>query len=510
MIKEIDFKPQQILVEATILSASLNDNNAMGVDFTLLGGVSFANLANNSGSSATPVTDALTGNILNNKSATGITHNGYSGLGTGFTNNVPVGGLRVGVVTNNVAAFVQALETTTDTVVLANPKVLVLNKMKGEVKVAREDAYRGKITTSESGVSTQEVDFLETGTVLIFRPFIADDGNIRLEIHPEDSTPTASQSADLPPTKQTTEATSNVLVKDGHTIVIGGMFREQTQVVRNQVPFLGTLPLFGPLFRSQQDITSRSEVIILLTPHIISDDQAYSALSDAQLKDLERMRVGVRHGMMIIGRERLADTHYEAALAEMRKPHPDQQKAIWQLNCATNLNPRFIEAIDLKEKITGTTVTAADNSSIRSFVEQSVLSDKSLPTTKPAGVAAHAANPTTGPSLAAAPATQPAGQSPTTQPSGLAKTATPNPDVEAALNQQFQLLGQQIIVALIDEATEAANAAVATAAAVPATQPSAQTKAGDKADDVKTIRGANKTQVNIVDDGADTPSDTDK
>ena len=73
----------------------------------------------------------------------------------------------------------------------------------------------------------------------------------------------------------------------------------------------------------------------------------------------------MRHGMMPWGRERLAELHYEQAVKEWNKPNPDRQKVLWHLNCATNLNPTFPEAIDLKAKVTGREVTSADNSSIR-------------------------------------------------------------------------------------------------------------------------------------------------
>ena len=76
------------------------------------------------------------------------------------------------------------------------------------------------------------------------------------------------------------------MVKDGHTIVIGGLFREiERQRASSQVPFLGNLPVAGPLFR-KPDATrpTREEVIILLTPHIVKDDAAYAKLSEEELQ----------------------------------------------------------------------------------------------------------------------------------------------------------------------------------------------------------------------------------
>jgi type IV pilus assembly protein PilQ len=373
VLKEVDRRPQQIIIEATILRASLSEDNAMGIDFNVVGGVDFSSITHASGQ--------ITNANLPTGSAAFAAGQTQSSIGSGntFSNGVP-NGFKVGVVTDNISVFLSALEGVTDTTILANPKVLALNKQKGEVIVGREDGYLTTTTTETS--STQTVEFLKTGTRLIFRPYIADDGFIRMEVHPEDSSGGLQTAANLP-FKITTEVTSNVMVKDGHTIVIGGLFRESTDVTRSQVPMLGNLPLAGALFRQQHDTTRREEVIILLTPHILKDDVAYSQISELALKDAEKLRVGVRKGMMWTGRERLAQMHYEKALAEMNKAKPSRGTAMWDLNAATNLNPKFLEAINMKQELTGKEITTSDSSSIRSFVRRSMLVDKA-PATQPA------------------------------------------------------------------------------------------------------------------------------
>jgi type IV pilus assembly protein PilQ len=419
IIKEIDHRPQQILIEATIFQANLTENNALGIDFSLMGGVNFDTLL----ASGTPLTSALSGNILNPVAAvtgtgTGAAANtsanvvkqGYAGFTTGnYDTQVPAGGLQIGIVKDNLGVFLQTLEQVTDATVLANPKVLALDKQRGEVIVGNQFGYL--TTTTTATTSTQTVQFLETGTRLLFRPFVGEDGYIRMEIHPEDSSG-GLNSANLP-FKTTTEVTSNVLVKDGNTIVIGGLFRESSQSNRSQVPFLGSIPLAGALFRSKTDSTTRQEIIILLTPHIIKDDAAYSKASEEEMKEAEKLRVGVRKGMMWFGRERLAESAYENAVAEMNKPHPSLVLALWYLNCATNLNPKFLEAIEMKEKITGKQVTDVDNSAIRSFVRRQVMTETPPPTTAQA--------PATRPSVATA-TTRPM-QSPATKPSYAASSA---------------------------------------------------------------------------------------
>jgi type IV pilus assembly protein PilQ len=365
VIKEIDRKPQQVLIEATIVSARLTEDNALGIDFSIVGGVDFAGLA---GAGLKSFGDAASGKTLN----TDLTHKGMGAAGTGFTSSMPQNGLRLGVVSSNVAIFLNALEAVTDTSVLANPKVLTLNKQRGEVLVGREDGYLTTTVTESSSVQT--VEFLQTGTRLVFRPFIGDDGYIRMEVHPEDSDGKVVGGL---PTKTTTEVTTNIMVKDGHTVVIGGLFRESSAVSRSQVPGLGNLPVVGALFRQQEDATSREEIIILLTPHIVKDDKAFSDEAQGMLKDMEKLRVGVRKGMMPFGRERLAESAYDCAVAEMNKPNPDRQKALWHLDCATNLNPSFLEAIKMKERLSGHEVTTVDNSTSRDFVKRMILADRS-------------------------------------------------------------------------------------------------------------------------------------
>lgn len=367
VLAEVDKRPQQILIEATILRATLNEDNALGVDFQVLGGVDFSGL----NAANTTFGAAAGGAITGQPGASGIVEKGYGAGGTGFTNNVPGGGLQIGLVKNNIALFLEALESVTDTAVIANPKVLALNKQKGEVIVGRKDGYVTSTTTDTATVQT--VEFLDTGTRLVFRPYIGDDGFIRMEIHPEDSS--GGLTAGNLPFKVTTEVTSNIIVKDGNTIVIGGLFREDSNSTRAQVPLLGNIPVAGSLFRSQRDRTTREEIIILLTPHIVKDETVFTEMSKQELRRMDQLRVGVRRGMMPWGRERLAEGFYDSAVAEMAKPDADRSKALWNLNAAANLNPKFVEAIELRQQITNKELSTVDNSISRNFVREMIMSD---------------------------------------------------------------------------------------------------------------------------------------
>ncbi len=415
VLKEIDRRPQQVLVEATILQATLSDTNSLGIDFTIMGGVDFSSVGSTNsaaltGNTFTPTTPGSTVTPSATPEST-FANNGFNTVGTNIKGS-NTAGLNVGIVYNNVAMFLNALESITDTNILANPKVLTVNKQPGVVIVGRKDGY--VTSTSTSTTTVQTVEYLETGTRLLFRPFIGDDGYIRMEIHPEDSTGqvVVTQGLSLPQ-KATTEVTTNVLVKDGHTIVIGGLFREDNNITKSQVPLLGDIPWAGALFRSQTDNSKRQEIILLLTPHIIKDEEAYSEASKEQMKSADLLRVGLRQGMMPWGRDRLAEMAYTKAREETNLKYCDRERAMWYLDCATSLNPSFLEALQLKEQVSGKQIIESDGSSIRRFISDVVANEQatkkaSEPTTSPADVLAVPAPAPANPAEKSAPAADPA------------------------------------------------------------------------------------------------------
>ena len=364
VLREVDVRPRQVLVEATILRAELKDDNALGIDFTVVGGVDLEKM----GSVSNAIQDIALGQLPQDRY-----ERFNSNVTTDFAGNVPPGGVTIGIVKDNVATFIRALEEVTDTTVLANPKVLALNKQKGQVIVGRRDGYLTTTVTETQAVQT--VQFLETGTQLIFRPFIAEDGYVRVELHPEDSV--GFVSAQGLPSEQTTEVTTNVVIRDGETILIGGLFRELTTDARSQIPGLGNVPGVGQLFRSNNDSSTREEVIILLTLHIVKDQEDYAAESQLAFENIERTRVGLRAGLMWHGRERLAQSHYRRAVKAMECN--DQDKALWHANLALHCYPRHLPAIKLKEGILCSRAWEEDATSTRTFIHEFIAKEKGWP-----------------------------------------------------------------------------------------------------------------------------------
>jgi type IV pilus assembly protein PilQ len=356
VIERLDARPRQVLIEAVILRARLDETNALGVDFNALAGIDFRTIASTSvgGTNLTP------GPVPSREF-----DNSLGAFETVLTDEVPPGGISFGVITNSVALFIRALEEIVDLTIVANPKVLTVNGQPGRVIVGREDGYLTTTVTETAAVQT--VEFIETGTQILFRPFIANDNHIRLDIHPEDSS--GGLTPDNLPFKDTTEVTSNVMVKDGHTLVIGGLFREVTTSRNRQVPWLGDIPIFGTLLRGKSDQAVREEVIVLVTPHII-DGERDTELSLWALEEVERRRVLAHRGLMPWGRERLAQAHYRWALEHHHAGHPG--KALWDLDLALALNPRFIEADWLREELTEAATEEPDNSVVRHVLREMI------------------------------------------------------------------------------------------------------------------------------------------
>lgn len=279
----LDVPPTQILVEATILSVSLSDDFQLGVDFSAFGGIDFQAMGGDSNLSDGINTGSVNGNPLQGWLG-GLNQRGF----TDSSSN----GLHFGILRNQIGMFVSALETVSNTTVLSNPQVLTVNRHAAELLVGRKLPY---ITTSVTETGTlQSVAFLEVGTSLVFRPFVTDDGYVRMEIFPKKSDGFIN-SLGLPE-ETTTELRTNVLVKEGNTVVIGGLIETGQNTEIEQVPLLGSIPYLGQLFRSEIQVESKNEIIILLTPHIVDDLNLAKRSEQARIRiDGARAQLAASH-----------------------------------------------------------------------------------------------------------------------------------------------------------------------------------------------------------------------
>jgi len=353
LLRSIDTRPAQILVEATILQTSLTENNAFGVDFSIVASMNFGDFVQIGG--PTSAVNALIGG-RSSSGGSGVlpADRGGSAISSTVGNTAGQGGLKVGIVSNDVAVFMRVLDEVSDTTIVSNPKILTLNRQPSRVLVGRKVGYLSTTTTDTA--STQSVEFLDTGTQLYFRPFVTSEGMIRMELKPQVSDAVIREISDATgaavtiPDELTNELTTNVLVRDGQTVVLGGLFSETTIATRRQIPVLGDIPILGQAFRGNEDEISRNEIIFLVTPTIVND-QALAEAGQRALEQKEAVRAGSREGLLFWSRERrTAMLNLEA---EELAAKGDREGALWKLRQSLHLNPQQPEAVQMRERLGG-------------------------------------------------------------------------------------------------------------------------------------------------------------
>ncbi|MBX3374395.1 MAG: hypothetical protein KF817_11215 [Phycisphaeraceae bacterium] len=371
LIADIDTAPRQVLVEATILQSNLTEKNAFGVDFAALSSLNFTNLTN-------PLT-AVNNLLLGNESGadTKATRsdgfvpgdNRALGLQSTVGNTAGAGGFKLGVVRGDVAGFLRLLDDVTDNTVLSRPKIMCLNRQRAEILVGAKIGYLSTSVTETA--ATQRVEFLDTGIQLTFRPFIAQNDMIRMELRPRVSEASLRRVTDQTgrettiPDELTNELTTNVRIKDGQTLVLGGLYKERNNISRRQVPVLGDIPVLGAAFRGHDDDVARDEIIFMITPTIVKDDILWSIGSEAAYYT-DKVMLGARQGLLPFSRERQTSNHNARALESFERGDVDQ--AVYHINNSLRLNSKQPEIARLRQRLLGDETSHFE----RSIIERAI------------------------------------------------------------------------------------------------------------------------------------------
>lgn len=341
LLQELDTAPAQVVVEATVVQTNVQEDNEFGIDFTALSNIRIQNVVNPLNAAQDLITGALSPPANSNTSAVS------SGVGT--TDLTPfTGGLKAGIIQDHVGAFLKVLDKVQDTTVLARPRITCLNRQAAQVMVGIKVGYLSTAVT-ETTTSTS-VLFIDTGIQLNFRPFISPDGMIRLELRPSVSSVSfRTDGGNQVPNETTQELTTNIRCRDGETVILGGLFRENTTTERNQVPFFGDIPVIGAAFRGQTDAVLKEEIIFLLTPTIIPDEQLWEAGKDS-LELAQAVRVGARAGLLPFSQEQITANYNRDALDAYRLGELDT--ALYWTNLSLRTAELQPEMIRLREMIT--------------------------------------------------------------------------------------------------------------------------------------------------------------
>lgn len=270
LVAELDEQTREVLIEAKILEVTLNDEFKWGVNWDRI-----IKMASRAGDWAIGVNfaDAITGAIL--PAETG------SIIGASFEAGT--------ITTQNMHVMMEILKTIGKTEVLSSPRIVVINNEEASILVGTNQPYATTGTTISETVSqtTQQVTYVDLGIKLHVTPSINKYGYITMKIKPEVSSKTGDYTitseegttvrTTTVPIISTSEAETTVMVKDGYTIVLAGLIEKRSEQHEDKIPGLGDIPLLGYMFKSKtrgsSDNPERKELVIFLTPHIISGEQ---------------------------------------------------------------------------------------------------------------------------------------------------------------------------------------------------------------------------------------------
>ena len=263
LLKALDTPTKQVLIEATIAELTLTDELKYGVEWyitnTLRGG---------------PYTLGTLGNL------------GLSpmGLAYQFTSE-----------TANLKALISALATRNKVNILSTPRLTVLDNREASIQVGQDvptvtaDITTAAATSTTSTSVARSITYRSTGVMLKVKPTINTEGLLTLDISQEVSDTGATGVSDSP-IILTRKISTSVVVAHGQTIALGGLIKENESVAETKVPLLGDIPIIGNLFKYTSKIKDKTELLILVTPTILTSTDDAAKVTDALKKELKWIR----------------------------------------------------------------------------------------------------------------------------------------------------------------------------------------------------------------------------
>lgn len=243
IVAQLDIPVRQVMIEARIVEVNEDYNKELGVQW----GAQFSRSSGRWSSGG----GGLGGSNFVDLGVNGAT----SGIGIGFMSNHALLDLQL-----------SAMEKTGNGKIVSQPKVVTSDKETAKILKGAEVPYQEASSSGSTSTS-----FKEAALSLEVTPQITPDNRIIMEVKvTKDEPDYANELNGVPPIKKN-EVNANILVSDGETSVIGGVFSEQLQTSRSQVPGLGRIPVVGRLFRHELTTTNKTELLIFITPRILND-----------------------------------------------------------------------------------------------------------------------------------------------------------------------------------------------------------------------------------------------
>ncbi|MHC4871432.1 MAG: type II secretion system protein GspD [Planctomycetota bacterium] len=381
LLKKLDKRPPQILLEATILEVVLNESNALGVDFAILQKSSFLEFFNfdkqyNPFSNA--VRDAANKIVYDDKGVPVSYDTSKKEGGSAFFSTAVGGvGTKPGTVKGgfsygDFSVFIRALSQYNNVSVLSNPKVLSLDRQRARVMMGQNVGYIE--SNFQDGQIIQTTKFIETGIVLDVRPYILKNNLVRLVMAPKISKVSfREQEVQAGVTQQIPDETiktvaADIVIPQGATAVIGGLFQEEIQKNARQIPLVGDFPIVGGLGRGQDDVSIRKELIFMIKATILNDNELADNGNSAK-NDVVQMLSGSRRGLLPWSKNRQSAN---LSLKSTRAFYTGQHDlAEWMARRALQLSSRQPDVIrQLVDTLESDTVYTSEDGAMYDFLRK--------------------------------------------------------------------------------------------------------------------------------------------
>ncbi len=278
LIESLDRKTKEVLIISKIVKVTLSDEYASEIKwegfFRQVNALGLNNQEEFIGNHVFEALDRTGESFSDDFVSIAPTARPTAGSKHSFLENVVVGTTGE----DNFEVLIKYLKTLGDTKVLANPKLLIVNNQEAKIHVGERQVYVTTTTTTGQTTSTvsEQVNFVDVGIQLAVTPTINDDGYITMKVKPEISSVTGTlvtPTGNRIPIIDTSEAETTVMVKDGTSVIIAGLRRDDKTKTDKQVPYLADMPVLGRLFQSFNDKKLRAELLVILTPHIVEGDE---------------------------------------------------------------------------------------------------------------------------------------------------------------------------------------------------------------------------------------------
>ncbi|MFT0772318.1 type II secretion system secretin GspD [Psychrobacter aquimaris] len=290
-VNQLDSRRAQVLIQAAIVEVSGDDATQLGVQWALgnaNSGYGVVNFNNVGASATTLAAAALAGTSTAGISAAASSIAGAL-IGIGDSRKDSQGN------TEFYGAILQALDSSTSANLLSMPSILTLDNEKASILVGQNVPFvTGSFTTSGNNSNNpfQTIDRQDIGINLNVIPHIGDNGTVRLEVSQEVSSvvPGSTGNASGLITNKSLINTT-ILADDQQTIALGGLMRDNTTTRQQKVPGLGNVPVIGRLFRSDNDSTQKSNLIIFLQPTILRDGGAVASVTERKFNQMRVLQL---------------------------------------------------------------------------------------------------------------------------------------------------------------------------------------------------------------------------